>query len=247
MDLIGWKLLEPSAGGVGEEEWQLSDDGSIVSPSASQLTSQPKVCQPQLWFCFTVVLRDAGRGSERAGQRRAVDCPAEHPWTWWLWGHLVLVAVVPPAAMGTVTALFRVPVPTSTILFNVASRVVSTLVVDGEDERGLFPSRGLLLMDRHLLFILGWLIVLFSGRSSTSRSRAFGLLNCRHLEQSLYLISDASAWEFDGSGMFRSSIVAATTFWTARGKRLTGCSGSASPTICRCTSRARLRTLPPGG
>jgi len=47
-------------------------------------------------------------------------------------------------------------------------------------------------MDRHLVFVLGWLIVLFGGRSSTSRSRAFGLLNCRHLEQSLHLVSDAS-------------------------------------------------------
>ena len=47
-------------------------------------------------------------------------------------------------------------------------------------------------MDRHLLFVLGWLIALFSGRSSTSRSRAFGLLNCRYLEQSLHSISDAS-------------------------------------------------------
>jgi hypothetical protein len=39
---------------------------------------------------------------------------------------------------------------------------------------------------------LGWLIALFGGRSSTSRSRAFGLLNCRHLEQSLHLVSEAS-------------------------------------------------------
>jgi len=38
VDLIGWKLFEPSAGGVGEEERQLSDDGSIVSSSSSQLT-----------------------------------------------------------------------------------------------------------------------------------------------------------------------------------------------------------------
>jgi len=49
--------------------------------------------------------------------------------------------------MGAVTALICVPVPMATILFNVMSRVVSTLVVDGEDERGLFPSRGWLLMD----------------------------------------------------------------------------------------------------
>jgi len=147
VDLIGWKLLEPPAGGVREEERQLSDDGSIVSSSASQLTGQPEVCQPQLWFGFTVVLCDAGRGSERTGQWRAADCPAEHPWAWWLWGHPVLIAVVPPAAMGAVTAFFRVPVPTAMILFDVASCVVSTLVVDGEDERGLFSSRGWLLMD----------------------------------------------------------------------------------------------------
>jgi len=47
-------------------------------------------------------------------------------------------------------------------------------------------------MDRHLLFVLGWLIALFSGSSSMPRSQAFGLSNCRHLEQSLHLVSDAS-------------------------------------------------------
>jgi hypothetical protein len=35
--------------------------------------------------------------------------------------------------MGAVTALLYVPIPTASILVNVASRVVSTLVVDGED------------------------------------------------------------------------------------------------------------------
>jgi len=49
--------------------------------------------------------------------------------------------------MGAVTAFLRVPIPTATILVDVASRVVSSLVVDGEDECGLFPSRGRLLMD----------------------------------------------------------------------------------------------------
>jgi len=49
--------------------------------------------------------------------------------------------------MGAVTAFFRVPVPMATILFNIASCVVSLLVVDGEDECGLFSSRGWLLMD----------------------------------------------------------------------------------------------------
>jgi hypothetical protein len=93
--------------------------------------------------------------------------------------------------MGAVTALFHVPVPTATILFNVVSCIVSSLVVDGEDERGLFSLRGRLLMDRRLLFVVGRFIMLFCGRSSTSRGRALSLLNCCHLEQSLYLISDA--------------------------------------------------------
>jgi len=84
--------------------------------------------------------------------------------------------------MGAVTALLRIPAPSATILFNVSSCVVSSLVVDGEDERGLFPSRGRLLMDRHLLFVVGQLVVLFYGRSSTSRGRALYLLDCRHLK-----------------------------------------------------------------
>jgi len=94
--------------------------------------------------------------------------------------------------MGAVTALLCVSISTATILFNIASRVVSSLVVDGEDERGLFPSRGRLLMDRYLLFVVGRLIALFCGRSPTSRGRALGLLNCCYLEQSLHLVSNAS-------------------------------------------------------
>jgi len=95
--------------------------------------------------------------------------------------------------MCAVTALFRVPMPTASIFFNVASCVVPTLVVDGEDERGLFCSGRWLLVDRHLFFVLGRLIMLFSGSSSSSRSQAFGLLNRRHLEQSLYLVSNTSS------------------------------------------------------
>jgi hypothetical protein len=49
--------------------------------------------------------------------------------------------------MRAVTALFRVPIPTASILFDVMPRVVSTLIVDGEDESGLSSSRGWLLMD----------------------------------------------------------------------------------------------------
>jgi len=49
--------------------------------------------------------------------------------------------------MCAVTALFRIPIPTASILFDVMPRVVSTLNVDREDESGLSSSRGRLLMD----------------------------------------------------------------------------------------------------
>jgi len=49
--------------------------------------------------------------------------------------------------MRAVTALFRVPILTASILFDVMPRVVSTLIVDREDESGLSSSRGWLLMD----------------------------------------------------------------------------------------------------
>jgi len=71
--------------------------------------------------------------------------------------------------MGAVTVLLCVSISTATILVDVTSRVVSSLVVDGEDERGVFPSRGRLLMDQYLLFVVGWLIALFCGRSPASR------------------------------------------------------------------------------
>jgi len=71
--------------------------------------------------------------------------------------------------MGAVTALLCVPIPMASILIDVASCVVSMLVVDEDDERGLFPSRGWLLMDRHLFFVAGRLIVLFCGRSPMPR------------------------------------------------------------------------------
>jgi len=95
--------------------------------------------------------------------------------------------------MCAVATLFHVSMPSASILFNVASCVVPMLVVDGEGERGLFCPGRWLLMDRHLLFVLSRFVAPFSGSTSMSRSRAFGLLNCRHLEQCLYLVSNASS------------------------------------------------------
>jgi len=47
---------------------------------------------------------------------------------------------------------------------------LSTLIVDEENESSLSASRGRLLVDRHLLFILRQFVSLFGGGSSTSRS-----------------------------------------------------------------------------
>jgi len=100
-----------------------------------------------------------------------VDCSAEHPRAWRFWGHPIIVAVVSPAAVGAVTAFFCIPISTATIFVDVASCVVSSLTVNGvvEDECCLLPTRGRLLMDRHLLFVLDRLNTLLRGRSSTSR------------------------------------------------------------------------------
>jgi len=67
--------------------------------------------------------------------------------TRWLEGHPVLVAVVPPAAIRAVTALFRVSVPAASVFFDVMPCVVSTLIVDGENKSGLSALRWRLLMD----------------------------------------------------------------------------------------------------
>ena len=47
--------------------------------------------------------------------------------------------------MCAVTALFRVSVPAASILFDVMPHVVSTLIVDEENESGLSASRRLLM------------------------------------------------------------------------------------------------------
>jgi len=69
--------------------------------------------------------------------------------------------------VGAVTAFLCVPISTAAMLVDVASCVVPPLMV--EDKRCLLPSRGWLLMDRYLLFVLGRLLMLFHGCSSTSR------------------------------------------------------------------------------
>jgi len=100
-----------------------------------------------------------------------VDCSAEHARARRFQGHSVLVAVVSPAAVGTITALLYIPMSTVSILVDVVSCVVSPLIIDGVvlDRRFPLSSRGWLLMDRHLLLVSGRLITSLDGYSSTSR------------------------------------------------------------------------------
>jgi hypothetical protein len=92
--------------------------------------------------------------------------------------------------------------PTAAILIDVMSSVMSPLIIDEAllEGHGLSSSRGWSLMDRHFLLVSGWLDVFLCGCPSTPRSRAFGLLGCRHLEQSLHLVSNAPRL---GVGRFR--------------------------------------------
>jgi len=96
--------------------------------------------------------------------------------------------------VGAVTTLLCVPISTATMLIDVASCVALPLIVDGvvEDKLYFLSSRGWLLMDRYLFFVLGRLITLLRGCSSTSRGRAHGVLNRCYLEESQHLVSNAS-------------------------------------------------------
>jgi len=73
--------------------------------------------------------------------------------------------------VGAVTAFLCVPISATAVLVDVASCVVPLLIVNRvvEDKRCLLSSRGWLLMDRYLLFVLGQLLTPFRGCSSTSR------------------------------------------------------------------------------
>ena len=65
--------------------------------------------------------------------------------------------------------------------------IVDEVLLDGRR----FPiSRGWSLVDRHLPLDLGWLGVFFYDYPSSSRGRALSLLSGRHVEQSLYLVSN---------------------------------------------------------
>jgi len=171
VDLVGGELLEPPASGIGEEERQLVDDSSIIPSNSSQLACQPDVCQPQLWLGFTIVLGDAGWGSNRAWQRCAANYSAEDSRARRFRHHSVFVAVVTPTAVSVLATFLCIPMSAAAMLVDVLSSVVLPLIVDEALLDGYcFPFlRGWFLMHRRLPLVSGWLDVSFCGCTLTSR------------------------------------------------------------------------------
>jgi hypothetical protein len=87
-------MLQPSSGGVGEEQGEVADD-EVVIVCSTQLAGQPVVRKPQFRPCFPRVLSDGSRGSEPGRERRPSYGPAESLQTEWFGrGAPILPAVV---------------------------------------------------------------------------------------------------------------------------------------------------------
>jgi hypothetical protein len=87
-------MLQPSSGGVGEEQGEVASD-EVVIVRSTQLAGQPVVREPQFWPCFPRVLGDGSRGSEPGQERRLSYGPAESLRTRWFGrGTPILPAVV---------------------------------------------------------------------------------------------------------------------------------------------------------
>ena len=120
-----------------------------------------------------------------------MDCSAEDSGALWLWSHSVFVAVVSSAAVDAVAALLCIPMPAAAMLVDVMSSVPPSIIDEALLDRRCFPtSRGWFLMDRYFSLVSGCLDAFFCSRPSTLRGRALGLLSCRHMEQSLHLVSN---------------------------------------------------------
>jgi hypothetical protein len=75
-------MLQPSSGGVGEEQGEVADDEGVIIRS-TQLAGQPVVREPQFRPCLPRVLGDGSRGSEPGRERRSSYGLAEGLQTEW--------------------------------------------------------------------------------------------------------------------------------------------------------------------
>jgi hypothetical protein len=114
-------MLQPSPGGVGEEQGEVADD-EVVIVRSTQLAGQPVVREPQFRPCLPRVLGDGSRGSEPGRERRPSYGPAESLRTGWFGQEApILPAVVASPTPGVVASAH--------LLVEVGSTVAAVLLV----------------------------------------------------------------------------------------------------------------------
>jgi hypothetical protein len=120
-------MLQPSSGGVGEEQGEVVND-EVVIVHSTQLAGQPVVREPQFWPCFPRVLGDGSRGSEPGRERCPSYGPAESLRTGWFGrGTPILPTVVASPTPGVVASAH--------LVVEVGSTVAAVVVV-AEATRG---------------------------------------------------------------------------------------------------------------
>jgi hypothetical protein len=120
-------MLQPSSGGVGEEQREVADD-EVVIVHSTQLAGQPVVREPQFWPCLPRVLGNGSQGSEPGRERRSSYGPAESLRTGWFGrGAPILPAVIASPTPGVVASAH--------LLIEVGSTVAAVVLV-AEASRG---------------------------------------------------------------------------------------------------------------
>jgi hypothetical protein len=114
-------MLQPSLGGVGEEQGEVADD-EVVIVRSTQLAGQPVVREPQFQPCLPRVLGDGSRGSEPGRERRPSYGSAESLWT----GRFGRRAPILPAVVASPTPGV---VASAHLLVEVGSTVTAVVLV----------------------------------------------------------------------------------------------------------------------
>jgi hypothetical protein len=198
-------MLQPGPGGVGEEQGKVADD-DVVIVRPTQLAGQSVVREPQFQLSLPRVLGDGSRGSEPGRERRPSYGPAESSLAGWFGrGALILPAVVASPTPGVVASAH--------LLVKVGSTVAAVVLV-AEATRGrrrcVPRSPG---VDRGFPHESGSRGAMLRGCPCLREAE---LSACRTAASSRRFLS--SPWihrpsVVDGSGIARSSIVAAARFW----------------------------------
>jgi hypothetical protein len=199
-------MVQPGLGGVGEEQGEVVDD-EVVIVRSTQLAGQPVVREPQFRPCFPRVLGDGSRGSEPGRERRPSYGPTESLRTGWFGrGTPILPTVVASPTPGVVASAH--------LLVEVGSMGVAVVLV-AEATRGcrrcVPRAPG---MDRGFPHESRSSGAMLRGVPLPSGGRAFGPSDRVILQEILELSLDTPPSVVEGSGIARSSIVAAARFWS---------------------------------